>query len=185
MRTTRALVTATAMLLAACATIAPASPRGQGIPWATAGPAVLPSAPATATKGRVVHVTDGDTIVLRGIAIGEVHAATGGRKARLIGVDTPEVVGNTACYGREASAFTKRELEGTDVLVAYDVGRVDRYGRALVYVWDVEGRFFNARLVREGYALQLTVVPNVRYAQLFTDLVREARTASRGLWAGC
>lgn len=145
----------------------------------------LPSAPVAARRAHVLHVTDGDTIVLRGIPFGEVHAATGGRKARLIGVDTPEVFGESECYGREASAFTRRELDGTDVLVAYDVGRVDRYGRALVYTWDAAGRFFNGRLVQEGYALQLTVPPNVRYAELFTDLVQEARAASRGLWAGC
>lgn len=145
----------------------------------------LPGPPLRARVARVVHVTDGDTIVLDGIDAGEVHAATGGRKARLIGVDTPEVFGGADCYGREASAFTKRELDETRVLVDHDVGTLDRFGRALVYVWDDQGRFFNGRLAREGYALQLTVPPNVRYAELFTELVREARLQSRGLWAGC
>ena len=145
----------------------------------------LPTVPSSAVAAEVVAVTDGDTIVLRGIDVGEIHRATGGRKARLIGVDTPEVYGDDECFGSAASSFTRAELGGERVRVAFDVGRTDRYGRALVYVWDDDGRFFNGRLVQEGYALQLTVPPNVRYAGLFTALAREARLAERGLWSEC
>lgn len=152
---------------------------------ADGGRQALPSVPATAVSAAVLAVTDGDTIVLGGIPVGEIHRATGGRKARLIGVDTPEVSGGVDCFGAKASSFTRAALDGRDVRVAFDVGRIDRYGRALVYVWDERGRFFNARLVQEGYALQMTVPPNVRYAMLFTLLAREARLAGRGLWSEC
>lgn len=146
-----------------------------------------PAPPASAVEARVVKVTDGDTIVLAGIEVGSVDRATGGRRARLVGVDTPEVFGGAECYGAEASAFTKRELDARQVLVDFDVERTDRFGRALVYVWQVEDglAFFNGRLVAEGYALQLTIPPNVRYAELFTRLVRRAREADVGLWSGC
>jgi micrococcal nuclease len=132
-----------------------------------------------------VHVSDGDTIVLAGIDLGEIHASTGGHKARLIGIDTPEVFGRAECYGRNASAFVRTALQGEPVSVDFDVDPIDRYGRALVYIWQADGTFFNGRLAREGFALQMTVPPNVRYAELFTRLVREAREADRGLWAGC
>lgn len=147
----------------------------------------MPAPPASAQEARVVRVTDGDTVVLGGIDSGEVDSATGGRKSRLIGVDTPEVFSGTDCYGPEASAFTKRELLDTQVLVDFDVDRTDRYGRALVYIWktDATRTFFNARLVSEGYALQMTVPPNVRYADLFSEVLVGARAADRGLWAGC
>jgi micrococcal nuclease len=52
-------------------------------------------------------------------------------------------------------------------------------------VWTDDGRLFNARLAAEGYAQQLTVPPNVRYVDLFSRLVREARESNRGLWGGC
>lgn len=133
----------------------------------------------------MVWVSDGDTIVLSGIDIGIVQTTTGARRSRLIGIDTPEVFGPVECFGREASAFTKRELLGKDVFVDFDIEKTDKYGRALVYVWQTDGGFFNARLAQEGYALQLTIPPDVRYAELFTELVREARAADRGLWAGC
>src|SRR4051794_15938562 len=48
-------------------------------------------------KARVTAITDGDTITLSGIG-----------KTRLIGIDTPEVYGQSECYGQAASAFTKR-----------------------------------------------------------------------------
>jgi micrococcal nuclease len=145
----------------------------------------LPPAPASATHARVTRVVDGDTVVLAGIPVGKVDRATGGRHARLIGVDTPEVYGGVECFGRQASAFTKRELDGQDVSVDFDTQPVDRYARALVYIWRSDGTFFNGTLVAEGYAQQLTVPPNVRYAELFTSLVRQAREAERGLWSSC
>lgn len=144
-----------------------------------------PKPPDGAQEAFVVAVTDGDTIVLRGIDVGEVHAATGGRRMRLIGIDTPEVFGGAECYGAQASAFTKAELDQKAVLVDFDVEKTDRYGRALAYVWLRDGTLFNARLASEGYALQLTIPPNVRYAELFSSLVTAAREANRGLWAGC
>ena len=166
------------------ATLPPAVLEAAPTPGGDRGRHQLPPVPASAAAAEVVAVTDGDTIVLRGIGVGEVHRATGGRKARLIGVDTPEVFGPDECFGAKASAFTRAELDGETVRVVFDVGRTDRYGRALVYVWD-SGGFFNARLVQQGYALQLTVPPNVRYASLFTALAREARNDARGLWSAC
>ena len=41
----------------------------------------------------------------------------------------------------------------------------------------------NARLALEGYAQQMTIAPNVKYADRFRVYVAEARDANRGLWA--
>jgi micrococcal nuclease len=136
-------------------------------------------------RAHVTRVVDGDTIVLSGIAAGELDRRTGGRRARLIGIDTPEVHNGVECLGREAAAFTERALNNEDVRVEFDVDPVDRYGRALVYVWGPKGSFFNARIVREGFASQLTVPPNVRYAELFSRLADDARLHRRGLWRRC
>jgi micrococcal nuclease len=133
----------------------------------------------------VLRVTDGDTVVLSSITVGELDTGTGGRKSRLIGVDTPEVYGGAECFGARASAFTKAELDGRQVFVDLDVDPIDRYGRALVYIWQSDGTFFNGRLVAEGYASQATFPPNVRYAELFTRLARDARDGDRGLWSSC
>ncbi len=122
----------------------------------------------------VTRVVDGDTVVLAGIG-----------KARVIGVDTPEVHGGVECFGREASAYAERVLRGRRVHYRLGVEPRDRYGRALVYVWLADGRFFNAMLVREGYAQPMTIPPNVEYAGRFVRLAREARAAGRGLWSAC
>ena len=71
---------------------------------------------------------DGDTVVL-----------DGGKRVRLIGVDTPETVHPTKpveYFGREASAFTKL-VEGQEVYLEYEQGSPtrDRYGRTLGYVY--------------------------------------------------
>jgi micrococcal nuclease len=154
-------------------------------PDATATAAATVTARATAAPQRrpkprrlsersdqIDRVTDGDTVVL---------AALG--RARLIGVDTPEVFGGAECYGREASSFTKQLLPpGTSVRYRLGVEKRDRYGRALVYLYK-GSTFVNAELVRKGYAVPLTIAPNVRYADRFLRLSRGARASERGLWA--
>lgn len=132
------------------------------------------SADGSAREGRarVARVVDGDTVVLTGVG-----------RSRLIGIDTPEVHGRTECFGREASAFAKRELTGRRVRYTRGVEPTDRYGRALVYLWLDDGRLFNALLVARGYATPLTIPPNVDRADAFVRLSRAARAAQRGLWA--
>lgn len=141
--------------------------------------------PEDRITARVIAVSDGDTVVLDGITVGEVHQPTGGRKARLIGVDTPELYDEPECFGRQAREFTQRALDGASVIVEFDVEPTDRYGRALVYIWTQSGDLVNAALLKGGYAQQLTIPPNVRFAEHFTTLARDARASGRGLWSAC
>jgi micrococcal nuclease len=133
--------------------------------------------PGKARSAFVTRVTDGDTVRLSRLG-----------RVRFIGVDTPEVFGGVECFGREASAYTKRVLRpGTRVRYRLGVEPRDRYGRALAYVWLRDGRFFNGMLVEAGYAQPLTIPPNVEYARLFVSAARRARRAGVGLWRerGC
>ncbi len=125
----------------------------------------------------VTRVVDGDTIVV------EINNRQ--ETVRLIGVDTPETKKpNTPVepYGPEATAFTKGIVEGKRVRLELDVQERDRYGRLLAYVYLPDGTFLNAELLRQGYARVLTIPPNVRYAEMFLALEREARENNRGLW---
>jgi micrococcal nuclease len=75
-------------------------------------------------------VIDGDTI--------EVRINNRTEKVRFIGVDTPETVHPTKGeepYGREASDYTKSQLNDQSVGLEFDVEKRDRYGRLLAYVW--------------------------------------------------
>ena len=141
--------------------------------------------PADAIRARVTRVVDGDTVVLDTITVGRIDHSTFGRYARLIGINTPEIFGRTECFGRIAADFTRRTLNGRTVLIDFDLDETDRYGRALVYIWLPDGTFFNAELAAEGYAVQETVPPNVRYAGLFSRLVAQARERNLGLWRSC
>jgi len=124
-------------------------------------------------RDRVVRVVDGDTVVLRSAG-----------KSRLIGVDTPEVYGDRECFGREASAFTRRLLRpGRRVRVEHDTEERDRYGRTLIYLHLPRGRSFNELLVAEGVAVPLTIPPNVRHAERLRELGRQARERAVGLWS--
>src|SRR5215211_503913 len=126
---------------------------------------------------RVTRHTDGDTLWLSGIG-----------KVRLIGIDTPEVFGETECYGRAASAFVRR-VAPLRSRVRYRLGveRRDRYGRALAYVWLRDGRFLNRLVLLRGYGEPLTIPPNVEHVAEFERAAASARAAGRGMWGrrGC
>jgi micrococcal nuclease len=143
------------------------------------------AAPSSAAPATVTHVSDGDTAYLRPLRYGTTAASWPGRKARFIGVDTPEIYTSPPqCYGPEASAFTKRKLDGKSVKVTYGRDPVDQYGRALIYVW-LNGKLFNQKLVRKGYAKVLIYAPNDRYEARLRRAQRAARRENLGLWGSC
>ncbi len=127
---------------------------------------------------QVVRVIDGDTI--------QVCCVFGDReKVRYIGVDTPEIhhpMIGVERAGKEASEANRKLVDGKTVSLEFDVEQRDRYGRLLAYVFLEDGTFVNASLVENGYAMVMTVPPNVKHQELFVMLQREAREAKRGLW---
>ncbi len=127
---------------------------------------------------KVVRVVDGDTIQV--CCIGWKR-----EKVRYIGVNTPETKHPTRgveYFGKEASEANRKLVEGKTVRLEFDVQQLDKYGRTLAYVYLEDGTFLNAWLVENGYAMVMTVPPNVKHQELFLKLQREAREAGRGLW---
>lgn len=165
---------------------APQAPRGWKVPSAAEierlraepGMKVKASELKGMKSASVLRVVDGDTVEL---SVG--GAAT---KVRLLNVNTPETVDprrGVEEYGREASNFTKSVLNpGTKVFFKYDVEKEDRYGRQLVHLYLEDGTWFNALLIRAGFAQVATYPPNVSAADYFRELERKARAESIGLW---
>lgn len=121
----------------------------------------------------VTRVIDGDTIVVNQT-----------KKIRLIGVDTPEVRDPRKAvqyFGKEASEFTRKMVEGKQVRLEYDRQRRDGYGRTLAYVYLEDGTFLNAEIVKQGYGFAYTRFP-FKYLKDFRRYQREARQVGRGLW---
>ncbi len=156
--------------------------------WVTALGLVVLAVGCGGTSGPPTAVTTGEAVVAR-VIDGDTMKLSDGRTVRYIGVDTPEVrrrrggewVREPEPYAVEATEANRRLVEGRAVRLEQDVQSHDRYGRLLVYVY-VDDLFVNAELVRQGYAVPLTIPPNVKYAELFRELAREARQAQRGLW---
>ena len=150
----------------------------------------------TVYKAKIERVVDGDTAIISFLFDdGSKYLK---ERVRFLGVDTPETVHPTKpvqYYGKEASNFTKSQLEGETVWLQTDVGVKDRYDRMLAYVWlkeptekelddeaAIRKYMFNAKLLEGGYAQLMTIQPNSRYANIFVHIQREAREQKKGLW---
>lgn len=137
---------------------------------------------SSATLVKVLRSIDGDTIEL-----------DGGQKVRYIGIDTPELHDprkKVECFAKEAMEKNKELVEAKEVRLEKDISERDKYNRLLRYVYlptetSPSGEFVNALLVQEGYALASTFPPDVKYAELFKNLEKEARENKRGLWNKC
>src|SRR4029450_4033310 len=87
-------------------------------------------------------------------------------------------------FGREASAFTTRRLQGQQVHLAYDWQRTDKYRRTLAYICLPDGELVNETIVREGFGVAYTKYPfTAALMARFRAAERQARDAGRGLWA--
>ena len=124
--------------------------------------------PAEEFSGKVVGVSDGDTIT--------VLQNRTPIKVRLHGIDCPEIGQD---FGSRAKAFTSELVFGQVVKV---VPRdTDRYGRTVADIILADGRILNHELVRAGLAWWYRkYAPDIG---TLAELEAAARDAKRGLWS--
>ncbi len=128
---------------------------------------VLPC-PAWAWSGKVVGVSDGDTIT--------VLRDKQPEKIRLYGIDCPE---KRQPFGKRAKQFTSELVFGKHVEV--EPVATDRYGRTVAFVW-VDRILLNEVLIRAGLARIYTRYCKRAECTSWAGLQIEARTGREGLW---
>lgn len=129
---------------------------------------VLPAL-SWAWQGKVVGVSDGDTITV-------LHEGKG-EKIRLYGVDCPE---SHQDFGQKAKQFTSDQVFGK--VVEVKPVDTDRYGRTVGLV-TVDGKSLNEDLVKSGLAWVYTQYCRESFCSRWSHNQEEARTAKMGLWS--
>lgn len=132
-------------------------------------------------EAMVTKVVDGDTIKVR---LGRDSPET----VRYLLIDTPEThhpKRGIEELGREAYLANKDMVEGKKVFLELDTLEKDRYNRLLAYVWlDRQKKtMVNEEIVRHGFAMPLTIPPNVRYVKRIHKAFKRARSENKGLWS--
>ena len=126
------------------------------------------------------------TTVIKKIIDGDTIKASNGETIRLIGVDTPEIFwdkGTAEFYGYKAMKFTRKNLLNKKVYLRYGQKKRDDYGRVLAYIYLENGELFNIKLLNSGYAHLMTVAPNTKYLDNFTNEVVKSRAEGSGIWS--
>jgi micrococcal nuclease len=132
---------------------------------------------------------DGDVaelVVVASITDGDTFRTTDDERVRFIGIDTPELQGDECFADAATEHLTELIPPGTEVRLVLDVDPEDRFERTLAYVERAEdGLDVGLAMARDGYAVQLTVPPNIDRVDAIGDAVADARDAGRGLWSAC
>jgi endonuclease YncB( thermonuclease family) len=137
--------------------------------------ALLFAAPSGADtlQGRVVAVTDGDTIKV-------LDASNTQWKIRLMGIDAPE---KKQAFGAQSKSNLSDLVYGKSVIVEYS--KKDRYGRTIGKIF-VDGVDANLEQIKAGmgwhykqYAREQPVAERETYALA----EEQARTGHMGLWS--
>ena len=123
-------------------------------------------------SGRVVGITDGDTLTL-------LDQNNGQHKIRLASIDTPEKkqpFGNRSKQSLSDMVFNK--------IVTVETDKRDRYGRELGKVL-ASGKDVNLEQVRAGMAWHYKAYERTQSAtdrKAYADAENEAKAVKRGLW---
>ncbi|MRJ11472.1 nuclease [Ornithobacterium rhinotracheale] len=102
-------------------------------------------------------------------------------KVRLIGINTPELH-PVEFFGDQARIFTYNLVNNRYVRLEYDVEHHDKYKRTLAYAYLSDGTFINNEIIKNGYARQLTIPPNVKFEKLFYESLQYAKKHKLGMW---
>lgn len=135
---------------------------------------ILSIASSPQTRVKVIHVYDGDTILVdRGIRV------------RYLGMDAPEMGrdGEEDEYmAKESKAFNAHLVRGERILLETDESKQDRHGRLLAYIFLANGEMANNILVKKGLARISIDPPNLKHTEALLASQRSAMTAKIGIW---
>lgn len=118
-------------------------------------------------QGKVVRVSDGDTITVLDSANTQI-------RVRLYGIDCPE---NGQDFSNVAKRFTS-DLCFAKIVSVY-VKDLDRYGRTVGIVWTRDSINVNLELLREGLAWHYKHFDN---SEEFVRAESVAKANKKGLW---
>jgi len=131
---------------------------------------------AQRVTGKVVGITDGDTITLL-VSTNITNKENREIKVRLAEIDAPE---KHQAYGNKAKQALSDKIFGKEVTaIIFDV---DRYGRSVaeIYLGVKLERWINLEMVAEGWAWQYTQYSHFKE---IAQAEQKAREQKVGLWA--
>ena len=123
---------------------------------------------------RVDYVVDGDTLIL-----------DNGEKVRLIGINTPEMHGDSGVaepFAVDAKVALTNIIGNKTVSIVQGKEAKDQYGRTLAYVMVNKKQDVQQMMLASGYAYVVAFPPNIDRLSQYMDAEKLARDKGLGLW---
>lgn len=135
---------------------------------------------------------DFQTVMVKRVIDGDTIELADGRKARLIGINTPERVqalgkktGKKGAepYYKEAKIALENAVKDHQVKVVSAKKPLDRYGRSLLYLYSLDNVFLPGELIREGLGFRIAFSPDLMHQACLERLEVESQQAGKGIWS--
>ena len=131
---------------------------------------LLMTVPSWAWQGKVIGVSDGDTITV-------LRNGHDQYKVRLYGIDAPE---SGQPHGKASKSNLSALVFGKTIDV--DPTDTDKYGRTVARI-SIDGKSVNAAQLRSGYAWLYRKYCNALICTMWAGIESQARTEKIGLWS--
>jgi len=131
-------------------------------------------------SARVVHVVDGDTVILD-------EAIEGSKRVRLVGIQAPKLPLGRKNFkvwplAGEAKTALEKMILGKHVTLQFGTTHMDRHGRLLAHLYTGAGDWVQGGLLRAGMARVYSFPDNRALIADMLALEGQARQARRGIW---
>lgn len=123
----------------------------------------------------LLKTIDGDTAKFNTPTYGEVNI-------RFSGINTPESTNTIEEYGKEASNFTKEQLENASIIeVEWDLTQSPSHKRPIGIIY-VDGVNLNLLIVQEGWGDLKYLKDSMPYENEYERALNEAQAEHKGRW---
>lgn len=127
-----------------------------------------------------------ETVILKQVYDGDTIELTDGRKIRVLGINTPELLHHgeplepLATEARQAALHFLSQT--SSIKIKLGTQQQDQYKRWLASVYTDKGENLSAYLLRQGLAAHIIIPPNVDDTNCLHEQEEKARLTSLGIW---
>ncbi len=143
------------------------------------------SVTGSGVAGSLSLVSHDRWVTVQSVTDGDTFTTLQGEKIRLLGINSPEIRHESSPaqpFGNKAKRALQQLIAGQQLRLSFDKEKKDQYQRTLAHVYQKNGLWVNAEMVRQGLAHVYTFFPNTGAAADLLNIEQQAISQKKNMW---